>query len=57
MVVMRAAQAGAYIHHIGSTAASGLAARDIIDIQLTVDGLGKGDSAAFEQEVLDAVRR
>ncbi|SEI16931.1 dephospho-CoA kinase [Rhizobium tibeticum] len=54
---MRAAQAGAYIHHIGSTAASGLAARDIIDIQLTVDGLGKGDSAAFEQEVLDAVRR
>jgi GrpB-like predicted nucleotidyltransferase (UPF0157 family) len=32
---------GAYIHHIGSTAVQGLVAKDIIDIQLTVDDLEK----------------
>ncbi|CAN7206422.1 GrpB family protein [Rhizobium sp. LjRoot258] len=57
IVVMRAAPAGAYIHHIGSTAVPGLAAKDVIDIQLTVDDLEKVDSAAFEHEVLDAIRR
>ena len=38
---------GAYIHHIGSTAVPGLAAKDIIDIQITVDDLAKVDPAAF----------
>ncbi|CDM56831.1 hypothetical protein LPU83_1157 [Rhizobium favelukesii] len=54
---MRTAPAGAYIHHIGSTAAPGLAAKDIIDIQLTVDDLENVDSAAFERGALDAIWR
>ncbi|WP_280950461.1 GrpB family protein [Rhizobium sp. R635] len=33
--IMRAAPAGAYLHHIGSTAISGLPAKDIIDLQLS----------------------
>ena len=46
--VMRAAPGGSYLHHIGSTAVPGLAAKDIIDIQLTVESLGAIDQAAFE---------
>ncbi|WP_258579414.1 MULTISPECIES: GrpB family protein [Rhizobium] len=57
IVAMRTAPAGAYIHHIGSTAAPGLAAKDIIDIQLTVDDLENVDSAAFERGALDAIWR
>ena len=38
---------GAYTHHIGSTAVPGLAAKDIIDIQITVDDLTKVDPARF----------
>jgi GrpB-like predicted nucleotidyltransferase (UPF0157 family) len=37
----------AVIHHIGSTAVSGLAAKDIIDVQLTVDSLEGVDVEAF----------
>ncbi|MGK6316362.1 GrpB family protein [Neorhizobium sp. DT-125] len=49
-IIMRAAPAGAQVHHIGSTAVPGLPAKDIIDIQLTVDDLEQVDVAAFEQE-------
>ncbi|MBO9588078.1 GrpB family protein [Devosia sp.] len=38
---------GAYVHHIGSTAVPDLAAKDIIDIQITVDDLTKVDPAGF----------
>ncbi len=54
--VMRAAPAGAYIHHIGSTAVSGLVAKDVIDVQVTVDDLDQVDDAAFEREGFDCVR-
>ncbi|MDE1991385.1 MAG: GrpB family protein [Rhizobiaceae bacterium] len=49
-IIMRAAPAGAYVHHIGSTAVPGLAAKDIIDIQISVDDLRDVDGAAFERE-------
>lgn len=45
--VLRAAPAGAYLHHIGSTAVRGLAAKDIIDLQLTVPDLSSVDDAAL----------
>ncbi|MBB3595544.1 GrpB-like predicted nucleotidyltransferase (UPF0157 family) [Rhizobium sp. BK529] len=48
--LLRAAPAGAVIHHIGSTAVPGLAAKDIIDIQVSVDSLDLIDEAAFEKE-------
>ncbi len=35
------------LHHIGSTAVPGLSAKDVIDIQLTVDDLADVDIAAF----------
>lgn len=38
---------GTYAHHIGSTAVPGLAAKDIIDIQLTVENLEHVDIEAF----------
>ncbi|RYE57490.1 MAG: GrpB family protein [Hyphomicrobiales bacterium] len=41
------APAGTYAHHIGSTGVPGLAAKDIIDIQLTVGDLAAVDAAAF----------
>ncbi|WP_281411916.1 GrpB family protein [Rhizobium sp. WYCCWR 11128] len=47
--VMGAAPAGAYLHHIGSTAIPGLPAKDIIDIQLTVNELADVDADAFER--------
>lgn len=56
LAVMRAAPAGAYIHHIGSTAVSGLAAKDVIDIQVTVDDLDEVEDAAFEREGFDCIR-
>lgn len=49
-VVMRAVPAGAYMHHIGSTAVPGLPAKDTIDIQVTVDDLQNVDVTAFERE-------
>lgn len=49
-IVLRAAPIGASIHHIGSTAVLGLAAKDIIDIQVAVDDLGQVDAMAFESE-------
>ncbi|MGO6971318.1 GrpB family protein [Rhizobium leguminosarum] len=48
--IMRAAPAGAYLHHIGSTAVPGLPAKDIIDIQLTVENLAEVSENALEQE-------
>lgn len=39
---------GAIIHHIGSTAVAGLAAKDIIDIQVSVDKLNQVDMEAVE---------
>lgn len=47
--VMGAAPAGAYLHHIGSTAIPGLPAKDIIDLQLTVNDLADVDADAFEE--------
>jgi len=47
--IMQAVPAQAYLHHIGSTAVPGLAAKDIIDIQLTVNDLADIDDGAFEQ--------
>lgn len=46
--IMAVAPAGAVIHHIGSTAVPGLAAKDVIDIQLTVDHLTDFDGPAME---------
>ena len=37
---------GSVIHHIGSTAVPGLAAKDVIDIQVSVDSLDSVDVAA-----------
>lgn len=48
IALMRAARLGSYFHHIGSTAVPGLAAKDVIDIQLTVESLGNLDDMAFE---------
>ncbi|MEZ2222351.1 GrpB family protein [Rhizobium sp. RCC_161_2] len=50
LAILRAAPDGAYIHHIGSTAVPGLVAKNIIDIQVTVDDLAQVDSTAFERE-------
>lgn len=41
---------GAYIHHIGSTAVADLAAKDIVDLQITVDDLSTVDPAGFLAE-------
>ncbi|ANL72159.1 GrpB protein [Rhizobium phaseoli] len=49
LAIMRAAPAGAYLHHIGSTAIPGLPAKDIIDLQLTVSDLDDVDAEAFER--------
>jgi len=45
--ILHLAPAGAYAHHIGSTAIPGLAAKDIIDIQLTVADLTQVDVDRF----------
>ena len=50
VAAMRAAPAGAYVHHIGSTAVPGLAAKDVIDLQVTVDDLDQVTDASFERE-------
>lgn len=55
LAVMRAAPAGAYVHHIGSTSVSGLAAKDVIDLQVTVDDLGQVEDAAFEREGFECI--
>jgi GrpB-like predicted nucleotidyltransferase (UPF0157 family) len=47
--ILRAVPPGAYLHHIGSTAVPGLPAKDVIDIQVTVDHLPLFDIAAFKQ--------
>ncbi|MBW9053833.1 GrpB family protein [Rhizobium mesosinicum] len=47
--ILRAAPAGAVIHHIGSTAVPRLPAKDTIDIQVSVDALDLVDEEAFEQ--------
>lgn len=48
----RAAPTGSRVHHIGSTAMPGLAAKDVIDVQVTVDDLDLVEDAAFEREGL-----
>ena len=45
--ILRAAPPGARVHHIGSTAVAGLAAKDVIDIQLTVADLADVDDGAL----------
>jgi GrpB-like predicted nucleotidyltransferase (UPF0157 family) len=50
VAAMRAAPAGAYVHHIGSTAVPGLPAKDIVDLQLSVWDLTRIDDSAFERE-------
>jgi GrpB-like predicted nucleotidyltransferase (UPF0157 family) len=45
--IRRLAPPGSTLHHIGSTAVRGLAAKDIIDVQLTVDNLGHVDVDMF----------
>lgn len=47
LALLAAVPAGASIHHIGSTAVPGLVAKDVIDIQVTVERLGDVDTAAF----------
>jgi GrpB-like predicted nucleotidyltransferase (UPF0157 family) len=39
--------AGSVIHHIGSTAVPGLPAKDVIDIQVSVDSLDRVDAAGI----------
>lgn len=39
---------GSRLHHIGSTAVPGLAAKDVIDLQMTVARLGEVDARAIE---------
>ena len=53
--VMRAAPPGSYQHHIGSTAVPGLAAKDTIDLQLTVPKLASIDDDAFAAEGFEYV--
>jgi GrpB-like predicted nucleotidyltransferase (UPF0157 family) len=48
--LLRAAPADSYVHHIGSTAVPALAAKDVIDVQVTVDDLDQVEDAAFERE-------
>lgn len=48
--LLQAIPDGAYIHHIGSTAVPGLAAKDIIDIQVTVNDLAEVNEAAMARE-------
>lgn len=48
--LLRAAPVASYIHHIGSTAVLGLPAKDVIDIQVTVEDLDQVEDAAFERE-------
>ena len=50
VAVLRAAPTGSRLHHIGSTAIPGLAAKDIIDIQLTVESLDSIDDGALATE-------
>ncbi|WP_280950644.1 GrpB family protein [Rhizobium bangladeshense] len=45
--IMGAAPVVAYLHHIGSTGVSGVPAKDIIDIQLTVNDLADVDPDAL----------
>jgi GrpB-like predicted nucleotidyltransferase (UPF0157 family) len=52
---LRAAPSTAYAHHIGSTAVPGLAAKDVIDLQITVDRLSDIDTPAFVQEGFEPV--
>jgi GrpB-like predicted nucleotidyltransferase (UPF0157 family) len=47
--LLRVAPQGAVIHHIGSTAVEGLAAKDVIDLQLTVAALDDLDIPAIER--------
>jgi len=47
IAVMRAAPAGSRLHHIGSTAVPGLAAKDVIDMQLTVADLDSVNDGAL----------
>ena len=46
-LVKAAVPAGGVIHHIGSTAVPGLAAKDVIDLQLTVADLAAFDDAGL----------
>lgn len=48
-LLAQAVPGGAAIHHIGSTAVPNLAAKDIIDIQVSVDALVDVDPAALEK--------
>jgi GrpB-like predicted nucleotidyltransferase (UPF0157 family) len=55
IAVLRSAPAGSRVHHIGSTAVPGLAAKDIIDIQLTVEKLDSVDDGALATEGFEAI--
>jgi GrpB-like predicted nucleotidyltransferase (UPF0157 family) len=52
---LRAAPLNAYVHHIGSTAVPGLAAKDVIDLQITVDKLSAINASAFMKEGFEPV--
>jgi GrpB-like predicted nucleotidyltransferase (UPF0157 family) len=56
LALMRAVPAGSYVHHIGSTAVPGVAAKDIIDIQVTVDDLDLVNDVLFEEEGFESTR-
>jgi GrpB-like predicted nucleotidyltransferase (UPF0157 family) len=55
IAVMRAAPVGSRVHHIGSTAVPGLAAKDAIDIQLTVENLDSVDDGALAKEGFERI--
>jgi GrpB-like predicted nucleotidyltransferase (UPF0157 family) len=56
IAILRAAPAGSRVHHIGSTAVPGLAAKDIIDIQLTVEKLDSVNDGALATEGFERIR-
>ena len=52
---MSAAPVGSRVHHIGSTAVPGLAAKDVIDIQLTVENLDSVNDGALAKEGFERI--
>lgn len=54
--IIGAAPAGAHLHHIGSTVIPGLPAKNVIDIQLTVNDLADVDATHSKRQASSADR-